>query len=82
MTDFFHTFRFNFEESTYNVGIFQNIQKDRFKFLMKIIYIAPYCYKSFPIRIFHALSLREGIDSYAIFFKNSYANNHKTVTDK
>ncbi|MBC8548445.1 MAG: radical SAM protein [Candidatus Brocadiales bacterium] len=49
---------------------------------MKIAYISLYCYKSFPVRIFHSLSIREGVDSHAIFFKNSSANNHTLVTEK
>ncbi len=49
---------------------------------MKVVYISLYCYKSFPIRTFHSISLREGINSHAIFFKDSSANNHKQVTKK
>ena len=51
-------------------------------FVMKIVYISLYCNKSFPIRIFHSLSRKEGIDSHAIFFKNSSANNHTLVTER
>ena len=49
---------------------------------MKIVYISLYCYKSFPVRIFHALSLKECVDSHAIFFKNSSANKHTLVTER
>lgn len=49
---------------------------------MKIIYISLYSYKSFPVRIFHALSRKQGVDSHAIFIKNSSANNHRPVTKK
>jgi len=49
---------------------------------MKIAYISLYCYKSFPVRIFHSLSLKEGVNSHAIFFKDSFANNHALVTEK
>ncbi len=49
---------------------------------MKVVYISLYCYKSFPIRTFHSISLREGINSHAIFFKDSSANNHRQVTKK
>src|SRR3989338_5309564 len=49
---------------------------------MKIVYISLYSFKTFPVRIFHALSHKEGVDSYTIFFKNSHANSHPPVTDK
>ncbi len=49
---------------------------------MKIVYISIYCYKSFPVRTFHALSRKNGVDSYAIFFKNSEANQHKPIKNK
>jgi|TARA_B100001964_G_C14022427_1_gene504497 radical SAM superfamily enzyme YgiQ (UPF0313 family) len=49
---------------------------------MKVAYISLYCYKSFPIRIFHSLSRKESINSHAIFFKNSSANNHTLVTER
>ena len=48
---------------------------------MKIVYVSLYTYKSFPVRIFHALSRRVDIDSYAIFFKDSSANKHKLATE-
>ena len=48
---------------------------------VRALHISLYCYKSFPIRIFHALSLKDGLDSYAIFFKNNFTNDHLPVTD-
>lgn len=49
---------------------------------IRVVHISLYCYKSFPIRIFHALSLKDGIDSYAVFFKNNFTNDHLPVTPK
>lgn len=48
---------------------------------VRALHISLYCYKSFPIRIFHALSLKEGVDSHALFFKNNFTNDHLPVTD-
>ena len=48
---------------------------------VRVLHISLYCYKSFPIRIFHALSLKDGIDSHAVFFKNNFTNDHLPVTD-
>lgn len=47
----------------------------------RVLHISFYCYKSFPIRIFHALALKDGIDSHAIFFKNNFTNDHLPITD-
>ena len=46
----------------------------------RVVHISLYCYKSFPIRIFHALGLKDGVDSHAVFFKNNFTNNHLPVT--
>jgi len=48
----------------------------------RILHISVYCYKSFPIRIFHVLSLKDGINSHALFFKNNFTNSHLPVTDQ
>jgi anaerobic magnesium-protoporphyrin IX monomethyl ester cyclase len=47
---------------------------------MKIVYISLYRFLSFPVRVLHALSRREGVDSYALFFKDANTNIHKKVT--
>ena len=36
-----------------------------------IIHISMYCNKSFPTRIFHVLSAKDGMNSHAVFFKNN-----------
>ena len=36
-----------------------------------VLHVSMYCYKSFPVRIFHVLSLKDGINSHAVFFKNN-----------
>jgi radical SAM superfamily enzyme YgiQ (UPF0313 family) len=46
-----------------------------------IIHISMYCYKSFPTRIFHVLSLKDDLDSHAVFFKNNFTNEHLAVSD-
>lgn len=46
----------------------------------RVVHISLYCYKSFPTRIFHALSLKDGVDSHAVFFKNNFTNDHLPVT--
>ena len=48
----------------------------------RVLHISMYCYKSFPIRIFHVLSLKDGIDSHAVFFKNNFTNDHLPVSDR
>ena len=45
------------------------------------MHISMYCYKSFPVRIFHVLSLKDGLDSHAVFFKNNFTNDHLPVSD-
>lgn len=47
---------------------------------IRVLHISLYCYKSFPIRIFHALGLKDGIDSHAVFFKNNFTNDHLPIT--
>jgi len=47
----------------------------------RILHVSMYCYKSFPVRIFHVLSLKDGIDSHAVFFKNNFTNDHLPVSD-
>ena len=47
---------------------------------VRVLHISLYCYKSFPIRIFHALALKDGVDSHAVFFKNNFTNDHLPVT--
>lgn len=47
----------------------------------RVVHISLYCYKSFPARIFHAMSLKDGVDSHAVFFKNNFTNDHLPVTD-
>ena len=39
-----------------------------------VLHVSMYCYKSFPVRIFHVLSLKDGINSHAVFFKNNFTN--------
>ena len=46
-----------------------------------ILHISMYCNKSFPVRIFHALSSKDGINSHAVFFKNNFTNAHIPVSD-
>ena len=47
-----------------------------------IIHISMYCNKSFPTRIFHVLSAKDGMNSHAVFFKNNFINEHLPVTEK
>ncbi len=47
---------------------------------LRVLHISLYCNKSFPIRIFHALSMKDGVDSYAVFFKNNFTNDHLPIT--
>lgn len=47
----------------------------------RVLFISLYCYKSFPVRIFHALSFKSGIDSHAVFFKNNFTNDHLPVSE-
>ena len=47
-----------------------------------IMHISMYCNKSFPVRIFHVLSLKDGMNSHAVFFKNNFTikcMNHGSV---
>ncbi|MEK9725629.1 MAG: radical SAM protein [Rhodospirillaceae bacterium] len=48
----------------------------------RVLHVSMYCYKSFPIRIFHVLSLKDGLNSHAVFFKNNFTNDHLPVTGK
>ena len=48
----------------------------------RVLHISMYCFKSFPIRIFHVLSLKDGINSHAVFFKNNFTNDHLPVSDR
>ncbi len=48
---------------------------------MKIVYISLYCYFNFPIRNFHSLSRQKGIESTAIFLKDSLANWHDPISE-
>lgn len=49
---------------------------------MKIVFISPYCYKSIPIRTFHAITkLHGGVEAHSIFFKDSQDNTHPAITD-
>ncbi|MBT5050320.1 MAG: radical SAM protein [Rhodospirillaceae bacterium] len=47
---------------------------------LRAMHISLYCNKSFPIRIFHALSLKDDVNSTAVFFKNNFTNDHLPVT--
>lgn len=47
----------------------------------RIAFISLYCYKNFPVRIFHSLCRQEGADSLAVFLKNSVANAHEPVSE-
>ncbi len=46
-----------------------------------ILHVSMYCNKSFPVRIFHALSSKDGLNSHAVFFKNNFTNAHLPVSD-
>ena len=48
----------------------------------RVLHISLYCFKSFPARIFHALCLKDGINSHALFFKNNFTNDHLPVTER
>jgi anaerobic magnesium-protoporphyrin IX monomethyl ester cyclase len=48
----------------------------------RVLHISLYCYKSFPARIFHAMCLKDGVDSFALFFKNNFTNHHLPVTEE
>lgn len=49
---------------------------------MKIVFISPYCYKSIPIRTFHAITrLHGGVEAHSIFFKDSQDNTHPSITE-
>ncbi len=47
----------------------------------RVLFISLYCNKSFPVRIFHALSFKCGVDSHAVFFKNNFTNDHLPVSN-
>lgn len=47
----------------------------------KVLFISLYCYKSFPVRGFHALAERAGMKSHALFFKNNFTNQHRPISD-
>jgi len=47
----------------------------------RVLQISLYCFKSFPARIFHSMCLKDGIDSFALFFKNNFTNDHLPVTE-
>ena len=48
----------------------------------RILHISLYCFKSFPARIFHAMCLKDGLNSSALFFKNNFTNDHLPVTEQ
>jgi len=48
----------------------------------KVLFISLYCYKSFPVRTFHALTRTYGFDSHAVFFKTNRTNHHAPITDR
>lgn len=48
---------------------------------VRVLHISLYCYKSFAVRIFHALALKDGANSHAMFFKNNFTNDHLPVTE-
>ncbi|MEK9754978.1 MAG: radical SAM protein [Rhodospirillaceae bacterium] len=48
----------------------------------RVLHISLYCYKSFPARIFHAMCLKDGMDSFALFFKNNFTNHQLPVTER
>lgn len=48
---------------------------------VRVLHISLYCYKSFASRIFHALALKDGANSHAMFFKNNFTNDHLPVTE-
>jgi len=47
-----------------------------------ILHISLYCYKTFPIRTFHALSLKDGLNSHLLCFKNNFTNRHLPISAK
>lgn len=49
---------------------------------MKVVNIAIYCFKSFPVRSFHSQFLKKGVSSYSLFFKNYAVNNHPPISEK
>lgn len=48
---------------------------------VRVLHISLYCYKSFAVRIFHALALKDGANSHAMFFKNNFTNDHLPITE-
>lgn len=48
---------------------------------LTVVHISLYCFKSFPVRIFHKLTQNAGVTSHAFFLKDSEANLHKPLTD-
>ncbi|GEM_PF-803103 len=47
----------------------------------RIANISIYCFKSFPIRLYHARLKNSGVEPYSIFLKDSTANNHTPITN-
>ena len=45
-----------------------------------VLHISLYCFKSFPARIFHAMCLKDEINSHALFFKNNFTNDHLPIS--
>ena len=51
--------------------------------MKKIVFISPYCYKSIPVRTFHAIThMHGGVEAHSIFFKDSQDNTHPSVTER
>jgi anaerobic magnesium-protoporphyrin IX monomethyl ester cyclase len=48
----------------------------------RILHISLYCYKTFPIRTFHSMSLKDGMNSHLLCFKNNFTNRHLPISDK
>ncbi|MBC7952369.1 MAG: cobalamin B12-binding domain-containing protein [Rhodospirillaceae bacterium] len=47
----------------------------------RILFISLYCFKSFPVRGFHALARQAGIHSDALFLKNNFTNRHLPISE-
>ena len=58
------------------------LNRDRSVDAPRVLHISLYCYKSFPARIFHAMCLKDGIDSFALFCKNNFTNHQLPVTER
>jgi len=48
----------------------------------RILHLSLYCYKTFPIRTFHAMSLKDGLNSHLLCFKNNFTNRHLPISPK